>query len=192
MTFKNTGTIDADEINNFSLLIEDEVVATVASIVNDFIVFNLAEPMLLEDQKTYDADVTADIIGGPAKTLILTVDSNLDIRAKDAVYGYGTGVLTTDFTANLRTVTVQAGELTITAIDAPNTDITDDRTDVVLGTVRVTTVTGQQLELQKLSFDFTNTLAAVLNTVFENIEVYLPSTGAVYSLTDRCCHNRYF
>ena len=139
ITLKQVENIDADEINNFKLHIDGKEVASAASLVNDFVVFNLDQPMLLEDQDKYDVEVTADIIGGPDKKIKLTVDSELDVRADDVNLGFGSGVDASAYVAGATTLTVEAGELTVVAIDAPNLDITDDRDDVILGTVRINT-----------------------------------------------------
>ncbi|MBT4945825.1 MAG: hypothetical protein HON27_06615, partial [Candidatus Marinimicrobia bacterium] len=75
------------------------------------------------------------------------LDNNIDITATSSKYNavnIVTGV------ALASTVDIDAGELTLYAIDAEADEIRQDKTNVVLGQLKIVNVAGQNLELQNL------------------------------------------
>jgi hypothetical protein len=190
ITFEEIGTIDADEIQNFTLEIEGEVVATTATLVNDYLAFNLDTPMVLEESETYDAEILADIVSGPGKTISFKLDSDLDVRAEDADYGYGVAVnaaggdgFNGNANANLVSLTVQAGELTVVATDASELEILDDQDNIVLGSFEIFPVHGQDIELKQFETQISLTAGTAnldVNDILENVE--LRSNFGTFSL----------
>lgn len=190
ITFEEIGTIDADEIQNFTLEIEGEVVATTATLVNDYLAFTLDTPMVLEESETYDAEILADIVSGPGKTISFKLDSDLDVRAEDADYGYGVAVNAAGAdgfngaaNANVVSITVQAGELTVVATDAPELEILDDQDNIVLGSFEIFPVHGQDIELKQFETQISLTAGTAnldVNDILENVE--LRSNFGTFSL----------
>lgn len=185
VTFKEDGTIDEEEeIGNFQLVNDGTVIAETSMQDSKYLTFDLGDGLIIAEDKTEKFVVRADILGGAAKTAKYFVDKELDITAVGQKYGYGAAVDITnvDASGNLGSITVQAGELTLVEIDAPNDKIREDKTNVVLGKVKVTNVAGENLELQKLGV-YVELSTGTLADTFENFEVYNEDNGTSYELT---------
>jgi len=155
-----------------------------------YLTFNLDTPVVIEDGKTETFTVTADIVGGADKTIKFILDTDGDIIATATKYNAVNVV--NEFAG--QEVSVQAGELTLYAIDAENDKVRDDTDDVVLGTLKVVNVAGKDLSIKNLGVELT-TNAADLTKVIENVkaeingtsyDLYTNATGSslVYSDTD--------
>ena len=175
ITLKQEGTIDEeDEMANFSLVHEGDVLATVASSNGKYVTFTLSEGFNIEEDKTEDFEVTADIIGGAGKTINFEIDKTLDVTAEGVKYGFGAAVTLTD--SDFQTVNVDAGELSLSDMDAPSDKIRQDKKNVELGSIKVTNVAGQNLELQKLGVDVVS-VGANVNAMLENFEAVIDGTS---------------
>jgi len=179
ITFKEMGTISEDtDLGSFKLFVDGDEVATTEASNGKYISFLLAEELTVQSSKTLKAYVTANILAGAGKTMQFDIDSDLDVMARDLDYGLGAQV--TDSLGTTAVVNVEAGELSVVAIDAETTDIRPDKDDVVLGTLRVTANAGQDLELQKMNVNITVAGGGDVSDYFENIEFY--DGRSVYSL----------
>jgi len=194
ITLKETGTVDEEtEVENYTLYIEGEMVATAAGASNKYITFNIDGAYSVKTSKTVKAVVKADIVGGAGKSVILGLDNVLDLEAEGTKYGYGASIAGT-YTAP--TATVQAGQLTIISTDAPMTDVLKNKDNVVLGSFSMIPGTDAALEFQQFKVTITNTGATTnagtdctasaydedLLCQIENVELYDVTTGSVYDL----------
>jgi len=186
ITLKENGTIDEEEeLSNVALYHDGEKVAEVASLTSKYVTFDLGDGVEIKEGKTEKFLVKADVIGWASKTVDFYLDNVLDVSATASKYGYVNAV-NTDLTSGSTAVTVQAGEITISATDASNTDIRKDKNDVEFGRIKITANAGKDLELQELKVQFVNTDATSpdnISTLLENVELYDETNGTVYDLT---------
>lgn len=186
ITLKEVGTADDEtDVANFKLYMDGNLVASTANSTDKYVTFNLASEV--KASKTNKFVVKADIIGGAAKTLNFTIDSILDVTATSARYGYGAGV-TNNFAG--AALNIQAGELVLAQVDAPSTTIRENKKDVILGKIKVTTAAGKSLEVRKVKVAIataTRTTAFAnggeTSDFLENIELYDETNGRLYDLT---------
>lgn len=151
-----------------------------------YVTFNLGAGVLIEEDKNEDFTVTADVIAGAGDTYSFFIDGELDVTGIGQKYGYGLSVDISgaDSEGELGSVTIEAGELTLADVDAAIDKIRADKDNVELGTLKVTNVAGQSLELQQfgIKVELSNT-TYTLGQVFDNFELYNEETGTSYELT---------
>lgn len=188
ITFKQEGTVDeSDELGNFKLYIEGEMVAETAMAVDNYVSFKLDEGLVIPESQEVDGHITSDILGGPGDNIFFQVDETLDVVAVDLDYGTGAQIVIESPTATFnvdndgstaaKRVDIEAGEITVVAIDAENTDIRQDKDDVLLGTARVTVNAGEEIELQKFEITIENVDSgrdtdSQIVDILSNVEVY--------------------
>ena len=191
------GTSDAeDDLINFELYYGNDLVATTAQMFDDYLTFDLGAGVLIEEDKTEDFTVTADVIEGATDEIQFRIDEALDITAESTKFGFGAGVDIdeADEFGDLGSVEIEAGEITIIEIEPEFDEIREDKDNVVLGGFEVTNVAGENLELEEfgIRIEFTNDgdaamvdgeLATAAN-VFEEVELYNVETGSSYELDD--------
>lgn len=183
ITLKEDGTIDENtELANVALYYNGAEVAKVASMASKYVTFKLTTPVVIKDGKTEKFVVKADIVGGAADTINFTLDNDLDVTASASKYGY----VTVAGSVNTTALTVEAGEVTLSAIDPTVTDVREDKDDVILGKVKV--VTKGALELSKVKFTVTS-VAGNINNALENFELYDETNGVKYDLTATADNN---
>lgn len=175
ITLEAEGSFDEeDDLMNYSLYLDGDMVASTEMGADGFVSFLVedADGYILEDGKTVDAVVKADIMSGANETISFGIDSELDVLAADASFGTGAKI-TGNITGN--TTTIDAGEITLVAIDAEKDEFTEDTDEFVLGTVRVTSNAGRNLELQEFKVDITETGGfANVSAMIDQVEVSTP------------------
>lgn len=182
ITLKEIGTIDdMTEVANWTLFMDGTEVASVAKSSDKYITFNFDETATLKSGKTHKFVVKADITGGASKNINIDFDNTLDISAAGTKFGIGVAV-TDSFTP--AAVSVEAGELVLSVVEAPSDVIKENKKDVILGKIKVTSATGKNLELQKVAIQIaTNDLSELVSDTFENVELYDETRGTVYDIT---------
>ncbi len=212
ITFKGEGSVDEeDELSNYELEFDGSIVAT-SEANGKYVTFNLGDGVTIAEGQTERFKVLADIVAGVNEVIAFKVDKTLDVTAIGTKYGFGASVNIdavdaadgiSGGTNDLGDLTIDAGELTLSDIDAPADKIRADKDEVVLGSVKVSNVSGAALELQTFAVDVALTggfiddgigggtandgnqngteLAVTLDTVFENFEVEI--NGTAYELT---------
>lgn len=115
-----TGTISANEIDNFKLyqgtVISDEFLVGETDAISDrdTAAFDLGDGIQIEDGKQETFVVTADLHGDADDTVETYIDENSDVYAEGDVYGTGTTVDKTAYDSTTsHIVTLQGGEVTI-------------------------------------------------------------------------------
>lgn len=177
ITLEAEGSFDEeDDLMNYELHIDGELVASTEMGNDGFVSFLLDDEdgYVIEDGKTVDAVVKADIMSGASETIAFGIDSELDVLAADASFGTGAKITgNINLTGNL--TNIEAGEITLVAIDAEQDEFTEDTEEFVLGTVRVTSNAGRNLELQEFRVDITETGSfANVSAMIDQVEVVTP------------------
>lgn len=190
------GSSDAeDDLMNFELLMGNDVVATTTSMVGDYLTFDLGG-LVIEEDRTEDFTVRADVVDGAGDKISFNIDEKLDITANSTKFAFGASVDISAVTGsnNFGEIEIQAGELTFVEIDAENDEIREDKDNVVLGGLKITNVSGQQLEMEtfgvEIKVDNGGTAALTGNTggtlsvlqLFDDVELYNEETGSSYEL----------
>ncbi len=200
------GSSDAeDDLANFKLYYGNDLVASTASMKDDFLTFDLGDGITIQEDKNEDFTVKADIIEGAADVISFTIDEKLDVTAVSTKFGYGASVVITAFNSTPKTVTIEAGELTIVEIEPDFDEIREDKNNVTIGGFKLTNVAGQNLELQEFGIKVTltagnafvddgagggtanddtlnGTEALTLAKLFDDVELYNEETGSSYEL----------
>lgn len=182
ITLKEDGGIDeTSELANVALYYNGTKVADAVSNGTKYFTFKFNAPIVVAEGKTEKFVVKGDVVGGAGETINFVLDNELDISATASKYGY---VNITDSLVGTA-LTVQAGEITLIQIDPTNTEIRQDKNDIVLGTIKLVSNAGKSLELEKFKVTIQNTdTTAPVNvaTLLENVELYDVTSGTVYDL----------
>lgn len=187
VTIKGEGSVDeSDDMSNFQLEMEGKVVATTASANGKYITFDLNEGVTIAEDKTINFVVLADINSWVTETISFIIDKELDISAEGTKYGYWAAVNISDIdeTSEVWSIEIDAWELTLADVDASSDKVRPNKKDVELGTIKVTNVSWDSLELQKFRVDYditsTNTSYDSAVEIFDNFEVVI--NGGTYEL----------
>lgn len=185
ITLKATENDVDEDFENYVLVNDGEVVATLDYSNGKYVTFNLNEGFVIEEDKTEKFTVKADVITGAGDVISFYVDKNLDVRAEGSKFNYGASANITEIEeGDSSDITIQAGKLTLSDMDAPSDKIRADKKNTVLGTIKVRNVAGTNLELQKFAVQVVKTNgsgAQVLNDILENVEARI--NGSAYELT---------
>lgn len=186
VTLKEEGTVDEKtDLANFELYADGVKVASAAKTVDKYVTFNMATPVSIKDGGNVKFSVRADITGGPAKTIDLVLDNKLDVTAVGSLYNIGVAVNGTAGTSFSNSgLTVKAGEIAVSYMDAEATQFLKDKKDIVLGKITVTNTKGKALEIAAANIVIENsTTGSGVSDLLENVELYDESMGTVYDLT---------
>jgi hypothetical protein len=178
ITLEAEGTFDEDtDLMNYELYLEGDLVASTPMARNGYVSFLVDDEdgFVIEDSKNIDAEVRADVMSGANETISFDVDSELDVLAADSSFGTGAKIALNTLSGVV--TNIEAGELTLVAIDAENDEFTQDTDEFVLGTIRVTSNAGQNIELQELRVDIETDADGNLpevDDILENVEAVTP------------------
>lgn len=175
----SASTASDSAVENLKLYVDGSVVATAANISGRYVAFNLASPLTILKNGVKRFTVRGDVVDGAGKNIILTFDSTSDVSATGKHYGYGSKIDITAFTN--QTVNINAGAVSLEKVNAENTKLKKDTTDVVFGTFKVTPNSGKNVELSTLKLTLTSANDAAYAQI-ENVEVFLKNTNTVYDL----------
>lgn len=171
ITFETGGSYDEeDDVRNYELYLEGDLVASTEMAKDGYVSFLLDEPFRIREGKRIDAQVRADILSGANEDIEFTIEEGLDVLARDVSLSEGAIIDTTGFTA--LPTRIEAGEMTVVAIDPELREFTEGQDNFVLGTLRVTANAGDQLEIEKLVVDIDYTAGGFTNVddIIENVE----------------------
>ena len=172
ITLEENGTIDEEDVlENITLNLNGEVIATVASMQDKYLTFTF-DAILIEDDKNETFTVKADVMGGASDTVLFSLDNEADISATASKYN---AIKVTSIGGG-ETVLIDAGELTIYSIDAENDEVRQDKDNVVLGQIKVVNVAGQNLELLNLGINIEVSNGNLVDTI-ENVEFEVNGTS---------------
>lgn len=198
ITLREVWSVDQDTVlSNLTLHVDGKAISTVSSMNGKYVTFNFPA-VLIEEGKSENFKLTADVNGGAGEAVQFKVDDAMDIQATASKYN-AVSVMFDDQTFG--SVSVDAGEVTIYSVDAPSDEIKADKDNVVLGQLKIVNTSGKSLELQDVAFNLnlTTTWGASfdsLGEVFENVEMVVnnstedldaanaSSSGTLYSQVD--------
>jgi hypothetical protein len=147
-----------------------------------YLTFNF-DPFVIEDDKNETFTIKADVMGGAGDKVQFALDNVIDITAVASKYNAvnisytgNNNIFSYNATAADNGVDIDAGELTLYAIDAERDEIRQDKTNVVLGQLKVVNVAGKNLELQNLGVVLTATNSGIIQVV-ENVEFEVNGTS---------------
>ncbi len=190
------GSSDAeDDLMNFELVMGNKVVATTSMMSGDYLTFNLGG-LLIEEDRTEDFTVRADVVDGAGDKISFNIDEKLDVTANSTKFDFGASVdiSTVTGSGNFGEITIEAGELTFVEVDAENDEIREDKDNVILGGVKITNISGQQLEMESFGVEIeidnggtanlTGSATGSLTVIelFDDVELYNEETGSSYEL----------
>jgi hypothetical protein len=185
VTLKEIGSVDHEDfLENLTLSIGGNELATVSSMNGKYVTFEF-DGVTIDDGKNETFKVTADITGGAGDAIQFELDSVVDIVANASRYNSVNVEMDTALTsANgaFDSISVEAGELTIYAIDSEKDKIRGDKDDVVLGQLKIVNVAGKNLELDnlKVNIDLAGASTASvdeLEEILENVEFEINGTS---------------
>ncbi len=178
ITLKEIGTVDHEEdIINYGLYYKGQRIAD-GVVSSKYITFKLNEPIVIKDDKTETFRVKWDIVGWAGKTIDFELDTDGDIIASATKY-FGVNVIDK---YNPDKLTIEAGEVTLYAIDAEQDKVRDDTDNVKLGTLKVVNVAGKDLNLKNLGVVINVDNTSNTGLILENVEAVI--NGTSYDLCD--------
>ena len=142
ITLENDGSASDGDFVNIALRRSDGTVVTntVFSTASDYVTLEFEPPLTITEGDKLTFEAIADIVDGAGDTVKLQLEEESDLFAVGALYGFGVngqlyGSRININATNLSTVTIDAGEFTI-SIDGPSTrDYTNDDDDAVLANI---------------------------------------------------------
>ena len=187
VTFEGNGDAE-DNLMNFELYLGNDLVASTPMMNDDYLTFTFDGGLVIEEDKNEDFTVKADVVEGAGDEIEFSIDEELDVTASSTKFGYGAAVdiEAVNTPGELGSVTIEAGELTITEVNLDFDEIREDKDNVVLAMFKVTNIAGQNLELQEFGARFdidAGTTGFTMGTqFFEDIELYNVDNGSSYEL----------
>lgn len=195
ITFEADGDAE-DDLMNFELLMGGKVIATQEMMSGDYLTFNIDGGLRIQEDKNEDFIVRADVVDGAADVIRFRIDERLDVRADSTKFGFGatSNITAVDTFGELNEITIQAGELTFVEIDADFDEVREDKDNVVLGSIRVTNLSSQALELADFGVDIsldngglsalgaTATGTLTVTELLTDVELFNEETGSSYTL----------
>lgn len=174
-----------DNLANFKLVNDGEVLATTAAANGRYVTFILDEDFWIRDGDREDFEVTADVIAGAGEQISFFIDRSLDVAGYDETYGYGLSVDVSNY--NPQPFDITAGELTFVNHRIPTDQTREDKDDLVLMEFHIAIDAGQDLTLEDIKFDiFSDTpsclVGADVDDILENIELRDITNGGTYTL----------
>ncbi len=185
ITLKSSENDVDEDFENYVLVNDGDVIATVDYSNGKYVTFNLNKGFVIQEDKTEKFTVKADVITGAGDSIKFYIDKNLDVRAEGSKFNYGASADISAIDENdTDAIVVQAGKLSLSDIDAPSDKIRADKKNTILGTVKLRNVAGANLELQKFGFKVVKTNGTGsqnLKDILENVEARI--NGSAYELT---------
>lgn len=174
----SSSTASDSAVENLTLTMDGETVATAAAISGRYVTFKFSSPVTILKNQVKRFTVKGDVVDGAGEFLQLYVDSTADVSATGNYYKVSSII---DNQATGAAVNITAGAVAIEKVNAINTTVKKDTTDVEFGTFKFTVNSGKNTELSTLRL----TVASTNNPTgsgIENVEVYLKNTNTVYDL----------
>lgn len=199
ITFRSSETDVEDNLRNFKLTQNNDVLATTEKTTEEFLTFNLGDGYVIEEDTDLSFVVTADVIEGALDEFSFFIDRNLDVTAISTKFDTvaSVDISEVDEEDDLGTVEIEAGELVIRRINPTVDEIKSDKDDVVLGEFTIVNESGGDLDLEELGIrvdlsgnvggsGFTAGSNAAVNvnveSIFDDFEILNKNTGRTDTL----------
>lgn len=181
LTLQDGENTIADAMENFKLYADGDLVGEVDSTNNDYVSFVFDDEVTVEEGDSVDFVLKADVVAEPGEDFEFFLDDVLDLMGYDEEYGFGLAVTNSYDETQTSPSTIQAGELSLVAVDATSDEVRPDRQNVVLGELKFVVGAGTDLEIVDLELTFDSDTNDV-SDILENIELYDASKNASYQL----------
>lgn len=143
ITLENNGSASDGDFQNIAIRKTDNTVVTntVATSVGDFVTLLFDPPMTILEGDRITLEVIADISDGAGDTISLSLEEDSDLFSVGSLYGYGINgqlygsQVTIDPNTVANTVTIDAGEFTISINGPAAEQYTRDDDDAVLANI---------------------------------------------------------
>lgn len=175
----SNSTANDSAVENLVLTVDGNTVATASGISGRYVTFNLSSPLVILKNQVKRFVVKGDVVDGAGKSLQLYVDSTADVSAVGSYYKVSSII---DNQATGAALNITAGAVSIEKINAANTTVKKDTSDVEFGTFKFTVNSGKNTELSTLRLT-ANSSNDTAGAGIENVEVFLKNTNTVYDLT---------
>ncbi len=188
MIFKNEGSADlATAASNFVLEIDDREYATTNFALGDYLSFVNNDNFEIEEDKSLEVVVYADINWEITETLLLIVDDSLDVTSSD-VDGYGVAVEVVGGAAdvlpnssdNRNEILIDAGAVILDELENNMDEIQTDKDDAVLGKFTITVNDGSDLYYDDIRMSIEtddNSSVTNISDFFSNVRIYNETTN---------------
>ena len=181
LTFEDDEGNVGDDVENFVLEFDGDVVATVAKTMSDdFVTFSFSPALMIEDGQSEDFTLYGDIVAGIDDEIELILDEDRYIVGYDNL-GYGLNVMFDGTNGdNGRIIEIQAGEVTLEEIRVAFDEIEEDMDGYVIAEFEMTVNAGDAL-LEDIEFGINTDATSMPSTcslatyqIFEDIELVIP------------------
>ena len=188
LRFRNIGSINADDIENYRLYIAGVSYGDAVANEDDngYIVFDLSDDPVQLNTGNHTIKVLADIVGGTTRTVQVRLGNTADAVVFDQDYGQGVLATAASSTFSARTAgaqTINSGSLTVTKMTtSPSGNVTNGSSSVSLATYELKAY-GEDIKVESLNFniadDDNDTSLALRNSVIYADGVQVGSTSAI-------------
>lgn len=175
LALRQIGSINADDIENFTLFVDGVEVDTVSELnANGYVTFD-AVKTLKTGARTLK--VTADVIGGSGRTVQMSLRGAYDISTTDTQYNAGV-LATGTFPFGPSAFTVNAGTMTvIKSSDSASQNITKGASDVSLGSFDFVAY-GEEIKVETLTLDLVQTGGVDADVTLQNVRLMVDGAQA--------------
>jgi hypothetical protein len=158
--FRNIGSIDADDVTNWTLYVGGVARGSVVTEedADGYITFDLSDSPVALNTGNHQVKLLADVIGGSGRTVTVGLRNSADFIAMDQDYDQPvkSTVGSSTFAAmDAGAQTINSGSLTFTkTTDSPSGDVVETASGVTLGQWTAKAF-GESMKVEKLRFAFT-------------------------------------
>lgn len=148
LALRQIGSINANDINNFKLLVDGVELSSVEKLdANGYVTFNVSKTLATG---TRNVKVLADVIGGSSRTVQMSLRGSYDLSVTDSQYNAGVKATGT-FPANPTSFTVNSGNVVVAkASDSPSGNIVANASDALLAKYTLTAY-GEKVKIETLT-----------------------------------------
>jgi len=190
---RSNGTSVNSDFANVTLYYNGAAISaptTFAGKSNGYATFMLTSPLVIKKSQTALFEVHADIIDGRSgDTTSVALDSSVDVDAIGNTYGQAVQIAagSTEFaTSYSTTFAIKAGTIALAKQDAANDKTKNNTTNVVFGTLKLTSnsATGATFDTLKATIKSTGDTPTVgAFNYLQNVKLVNEETGASFDLT---------
>ncbi len=184
--FYNNGTASDSDVANFDLLVDGTVVASVASMSNKEVVFDLsANPVVITKGTNKEFSLRADLVNGSGRTVSMDFEKKTDVKAKGKTYGFYITPQYPNSTApyfNANDTTIAAGSLNVSKGTISSLNVAEGATQQTLGAFKFN-AQGEPVRIDQLVLNVT--VSGTGNAAdITNLTVYDPNGVVVAGPVD--------
>ncbi len=193
MTFEQNSSVSDGDFVNIAIRRTDGTILTntVSQTVGDFVTLVFDPPFTVLEGDKITLEIIADILGGAGDSIIMHFEETADLFAVGSLYGYGVNgqlygsqiSLPTESATLPDTVTIDAGEFSLTVNGPATQDYTRDDDDAILALMKFTTG-GESIDVKDLYIAVhaqtstgVNLGSSAISDVLEDVAIRNKTTG---------------